>query len=92
MDFLIKSSYNIYIINKRKDINNMEMQKMLKIAKAKNAIQKELIAYVEKNFEDFESMWFENLEEDFVSDYAIANEVSFAFDENLNVNIIDIYK
>lgn len=70
----------------------MEMQKMLKIAKAQNAIQKELIAYVEKTFEDFESMWFENLEEDFISNYAIAHNVSFAFDENLNVNIIDIYE
>lgn len=69
-----------------------EMRKMLEEAKAKNAIQAELIKFVESYFEDFESNWFEETEENFVSQYAIDNNISFAFDEHLNVNIVGIYK
>ena len=68
-----------------------EMRKMFKEAKAKNAIQAELIKFVENRFEDFESNWFEETQEDFYSQYAEEHSVSFDFDENLNVSIVGIY-
>ena len=68
-----------------------ELRKMLKEAKAKNAIQAELIKFVENRFEDFESNWFEETQEDFYSQYAEEHSVSFDFDENLNVSIVGIY-
>ena len=71
------------------------LEKMLREVKAKNAIQKELIEFVERqlsnhpnNDNNYEDMWFESAEEDFISQYAIQNNISFAFDENMSVNIV----
>lgn len=65
-----------------------EMQKMLKKATIKNNIQKELIEYVKANYEDYEAMWFEELEENFVSETAAKENIAFVFDENLNISIL----
>lgn len=62
---------------------------VVKEAKAKNAIQAELLKFVETAPINFENPdWFEVLQEDFESDYAVKHSISFAFDENLNVSIV----
>lgn len=69
-----------------------ELAKALAVAKAKNAIQAELITFVENRFSDSEANWFEETAESFRSNYAEEHSVSFDFDEELNVNIINIYE
>lgn len=69
--------------------NNKQITTVLKEAKAKNAIQAELIRFVETTSINFDNPnWFEELQEDFYSQYAEAHSVSFDFDENLNVSIV----
>ena len=75
---------------KGKFMQNELYETIIKPAIAKNAIQRELIDYVRNHYDDFESMWFENLVEDFVSNYAIAHNVSFVFDDYLNVEIVEM--
>lgn len=69
---------------------NSELHRELKEKYYANCIQRELLEYIAKNYEEFESMWFENVEEDFVSNFAQTHNVSFAFDGDLNVNILSI--
>ncbi len=71
-------------------LENSELHQIAKKAYIKAKIQEELTTYVANHYEDFESNWFENLEEDFVSIVAIENNVTFAFDGDLNVNIIQM--
>ncbi len=74
-------------------LQNSELhQNLIKEKYYATCIQKELLEYVANTYEDFESMWFENTCEDFISNFAVEHNVSFAFDENLTVSIVGIYE
>ena len=73
-------------------IYNPSIEKIANVvneAKAKNAIQAELIKFAETAPINFDNPdWFEILQEDFESNYAVKHSISFVFDENLNVSIV----